>query len=165
MMKDAQKELSGYRTEDLIDADIKNARQNEIPDSTTSKKVKELLEKPVGKNDYDPNNVGYFLDLSSENIKDVTPLRGIEQYGDSMYVDTKAGLSEVKIQDWSDSGQGFRVSNGNGNEIARFNTNEEAVEFAKIINTLTDFYNEATQPQPPKSTPKAEAPDPLDTLS
>ena len=43
----------------------------------------------------------------------------------------KAGLSEVKIQDWSGSGQGFRVSNGNGNEIARFNTNEEAVEFAK----------------------------------
>lgn len=119
-----------------IESSINNYKKSELPDNTTASEVGRLIKESHSKNTFDPKNTGYFINLSKDNIKNITPLKGIDDYGDTMFVDTDAGISTVSIQDWSESGQGFRVSNGNGNEIARFNTDAEARDFARKALTV-----------------------------
>ena len=124
------------KQEQSIKKSIEDFQQNEVPDSVTSNKVKQIIKESHSQNTANPKSTGYFIDLSPDKIKDVTPLKGIDDYGDSMWVNTKAGISEVRIQDWTESGQGWRVSNDNGNDIATFKTELEAKDFARKALTV-----------------------------
>jgi hypothetical protein len=119
-----------------IESLLEKTRKAKIPDSTTSSEVSRIIKESHSKNDVNPKDVGYFVNLSPDNIRNVTPLKGISDYGDTIFVNTKSGVSQVRIDDWSKSGQGFRVSNGNGNEIGRFSTDSEARDFAKRALTI-----------------------------
>jgi hypothetical protein len=144
---DAEKLKAQYQTRfskeapstDALDKQIKDFQMNEVADKKTQTTVTRLVNESHSQNTYDPKSTGYFIDLSPKNIKDVTPLKGINDYpkqsGEhNIYVDTKSGITSVRVEPWNDGE--WRVSNGNGNEIARLPSEQAAVDFGKKALTI-----------------------------
>lgn len=125
-----------------IEKQIEDFKINERVDKTTSDTVKRLIKESYRQNTYNPQDTGYYIDLTLENIKNVTPLKGIDvldgrgKLPTFVSVKTKDGKELVEIKDWSDAKQGFRITGEYNSEIARFRTIEEAVNFSKKALTI-----------------------------
>jgi hypothetical protein len=129
---------------DQADIALENSIKSEKIDTQTSKTVADLVKNSISQNTYDPKNIGHFIDLTSKNLKKVKPLEGIYQYGKLskddnivMYAKLGEGIAELKVQQWHEGEkQIYRISNGNGNQIAFFKNKQEALEFAKRALTV-----------------------------